>query len=290
MAAEDEDHEDLVEALEQIDAMQNATPDSNNSKPYQPPKKRHHKLSMQPIHSIVAESKAVTIELPELDLPTADDWVAVWPLIDNGSPAHVVDAEQVFPNAKVDPPPPGHRGFKAADGTSIPHKSFATTEAKTNEGHTFTITWKKNAAVGMPILSTHELAMNKDILEYDIDEELVHHKPTGKMTEFIRRHGVYFVKLFFNIGIAGTYEMVFKGRENLHDANETVRPHSCVSVSQSEGRCDEGLQADPQDENVDLAELHRALQEKQIGAEQDGKEDDAPKAVPVPSPPTMTPN
>ena len=120
---------------------------------------------------------------------------------------HVVDADKLFPNAKVSPPPAGHKGFKGADGSSIPHKGFITTRVKTNGGANASITWK-NAAVEMPILSTHELARQKTRLEYEEEDGWIVHKPTDMRTRFIQRQGVYFVKLFFQKAITGDFEPV----------------------------------------------------------------------------------
>ena len=55
----------------------------------------------------------------------------------------------------------------------------------------------ENADVAIPILSTHELARNKNKLEYAEHEGLIEDKQTGHRTHFIQREGVYFVKLFF---------------------------------------------------------------------------------------------
>ena len=63
----------------------------------------------------------------------------------------------------------------------------------------------------MPILSTHELAVNKNKLEYDLDEGWIHHKPTGRRTHFVQRLGVYFVQLFFKKNLTGGLEMDFQG-------------------------------------------------------------------------------
>ena len=72
--------------------------------------------------------------MPELDLPTNADYIAVWALVDSGSPVHIVDAKQVFPNATVQPPPPNHRGFQGAGEELIKHEGFVTTTVRTREG------------------------------------------------------------------------------------------------------------------------------------------------------------
>ena len=134
------------------------------------------------------------LTLPELDLPSDKDYVAVWALVDSGSSVHVVDASQVFPKSKVLPPPKGHKGFTVADGTKVEHGGFVHTNIRTVEGENKTIRWK-NAKVAMPILSTHELARNGSKLEYDEDHGIIHNKATGATTKFYQAAEVYFVPL-----------------------------------------------------------------------------------------------
>ena len=94
-----------------------------------------------------------------MDLPSDDDYVAVWALMDSCSAVHVVDATKVFPKAKTHPAPKGHTGFKAASGTHIPRQGFVYTDVRTMEGGDKTVRWH-NAKVELPMLSTRELKRN----------------------------------------------------------------------------------------------------------------------------------
>ena len=93
-----------------------------------------------------------------------DDYIAVWALLDSGSSVHVVDAAKFFPKAKVHKPRQDSRGFTVASGAKIPDLGTVETPVKTVEGVKSKVVWK-NANVAMPILSTHEIAANKNSLE-----------------------------------------------------------------------------------------------------------------------------
>ena len=107
---------------------------------------------------------------------------------------HIVDAKQIFPGAKIQPPPQGHKGFDVANGQRLRHQGFINTNVKTVEGEDKSITWK-HGDVALPILSTHELARNHNRLEYDEDEGWIRNKVTGKTTRFIQAGGVQFAQL-----------------------------------------------------------------------------------------------
>ena len=192
LAGDDEDHDDLVAAVQQLTSeVTTGKPRSQKQRKLNKPK-----LSPQRISAIAEKINQGKIDLPSLDLPSDEDWVAVWALVDSGSSVHVVDAKKTFPGLKIDAPPSGHQGFNVANGVRIPHNGFVQTQARTAEGHEYNIRWR-NSDVAMPILSTHELARNKNTLEYDEDEGWIKNKITGDKTHFIQREGVYFVKLMF---------------------------------------------------------------------------------------------
>ena len=104
IANQDEDHDDLVESLKQLAHNVQIGP-----KPSQKMAKAT-RLSPQRITAIARDINSGKIKLPDLDLPTDKDYVAVWALVDSGSSVHVVNAEQICPGAKIHPPPPGHGG------------------------------------------------------------------------------------------------------------------------------------------------------------------------------------
>ena len=162
----------------------------------------HTRLSKERIAAIAKDVSDGKISLPELDLPTDADLVAVWALVDSGSSVHVVNALKSFPGSHIEAPPRGAKGFVMANGDRVAHGGFVTVPCKTQEGQTKTIKWK-HADVAMPILSTHELSRNNHRVEYEEDYGIIRNKITGSETKFISAGGVYFIKLLVPKMIAG---------------------------------------------------------------------------------------
>ena len=184
LATKDDDHADLVDAISQITSKVQLGP-----KPTQR-QANATKLSKPKIASIAKMINDGKLSLPELNLPTDADYVAVWALVDSGSSVHIVNAAKVFPGAKVQPPPKGHKGFTGAGGELIKHKGFVSTNVVTAEGDTRSVVWK-NGDVEMPILSTNELARNGSKLEYDEHDGVIRNKRTGKETDLYAAEGDY---------------------------------------------------------------------------------------------------
>ena len=103
--------------------------------------------------------------------------------------------KQVFPNPAREPPPPGHKGFKAANGSRIPIGGFLQTEARLAEGNSKTIRWK-HVDAEMPILPTNELSQNNRKVIYDEDEGEVVNTTTGNINTSIQTNGVCFLPLY----------------------------------------------------------------------------------------------
>ena len=119
-AKDDDDYSDLVEALENFSPNIKVGPEVSQKR------RKATKLSPQRIAALAKAIQNKEIDLPDLDLPSDDDYVAVWALMDSGSAVHVVDATKVFHKAKTHPAPKGHQGFKAASGISSLTKALCT--------------------------------------------------------------------------------------------------------------------------------------------------------------------
>ena len=185
LAAQDDDYEDLMTAFSEITSNISTGPRLSKKT------RRATRLTPQRIAAIAKAVDEGRIHLPDLDLPTDNDYCAVWALVDSGSAVHAVDAKKTFPTQNIDPPPPRHRGFAVADGTRIPHGGFVTTDVVTQEGQRKPITWK-NASVSMPILSTHDLARNGYRLAFEENGGQIINRKTGETTDFVQRDGVDF--------------------------------------------------------------------------------------------------
>ena len=60
-------------------------------------RKGRTRLSKERIAAIAKDVNDGKLKLPELDLPSDADFVAVWALVDSGSSVHVVNAKKSFP-------------------------------------------------------------------------------------------------------------------------------------------------------------------------------------------------
>ena len=101
-----------------------------------------------------------------------------------------------MPGATVVKPPHGARGFQTADGKVIPNLGHTVTPIRTDEGQQGQVRWK-NAPVEMPILSTHEIALNNKELRYRADDGDIVDLETGRKTRFI---SLYRVSTFNRFG------------------------------------------------------------------------------------------
>ena len=81
----------------------------------------------------------------------------------------------------------------AANGSKIPDEGKMTVKVKTESGLNVRIPFT-NANVQMPILSIAKLASEHDAFFRQHDGELVHRK-TSKRIPFVKRAGVYFMKV-----------------------------------------------------------------------------------------------
>ena len=156
--------------------------------------KKRKGLTLKQISKIAEDVNSGKIQLPDVTLDSNEEWDVLWALVDSGSSVHVVNAEQVFPGAKINKPRPGARPFKVANGGTVPNLGHAAVKARTAEGEDLTINWK-NAPVDMPILSTKLLSEGgKAVLYHEAGGSIINPNTCSK-SDFIEANGVYFIKL-----------------------------------------------------------------------------------------------
>ena len=154
------------------------------------------KLSSKQIQEIVAAVNKGDIKLPELDLPTDEDYVTVWSLADTGSAVHVADAAKHFPGAKVRKSQAQTKGVKyeSACGGKLANKGEFDIKWRAPDGKERVTTFQ-NAEVGLPIFSVSHVARDKHRVVFEDDGGHVVHKPTGSRFDFIISSGVCFIKM-----------------------------------------------------------------------------------------------
>ena len=84
--------------------------------------------------------------------------------------------------------------YVSANGGETPNKGEVEVQGVTEQGHKLNVVFQ-DAEVGMPILSVGELTDTQHKVDFEHDGGEIIHKPTQTITPFIRRAGVYFVKL-----------------------------------------------------------------------------------------------
>ena len=84
--------------------------------------------------------------------------------------------------------------YVAANNSEVPNRGEIDVEGVTEQGHKVNVTFQ-DAEVGVPILSVGELTDSKHKVDFEDHGGEILHKPTGTVTPFVRKLGVYFVKI-----------------------------------------------------------------------------------------------
>ena len=101
---DDDDHEDLAAAIQELTCHVNTGPRLSQRQRKQ--QSRPKPLTQKQIQEIADKINRGEIKLPDLKLDTNADYDAVWALVDSGSSVHAVDMRKTFPGAKIQAPPP----------------------------------------------------------------------------------------------------------------------------------------------------------------------------------------
>ena len=195
----DKEEENMCNTLQAaIQKFQSGITASANAKPRSCLKKAP--LSPAQIASIAKDVKSGKIKLPDLDLETNQDWIALWAILDSGSSINGIDVEKYIPKTKLRESSAQRKGqtYKAANGGILKNEGETDVQVKMQEGHIDNVTWQ-NVKLDMPILSTARVADNnggpaKKIL-YESDGGNVI-RADGSTNAFIRHGDVYFQKIY----------------------------------------------------------------------------------------------
>ena len=138
------------------------------------------------------------IALPDLDLENNEDFAAVWALVDSGAGKSCADKSRHFPFLQVENTKSDTR-MSMADGTELPSKGNFFLPAMSSEGHDLSQVFE-DTSVEMPICAVSALSNcggdtgSRVIFEYD-KGKIVKVSDDGT-SAFVKKKGVYFVKLF----------------------------------------------------------------------------------------------
>lgn len=193
--SDNDDEDEVMMALQQLTSKITVGP-----KPSQKQRKKKVQpkpLSPEVIATIVAALKSGDLTLKDLDSTpcTDDDLVEIYALVDSGAGAHTANAAKHFPGAMVTESAAQRAGVKyiTANEEEITNDGEMSIPAITEHGDEFPLTFQ-NTSVGMPIISVAQMAHDYDSKFRKKDGEFIHQR-TGKVLPFVKRHGVYFMKL-----------------------------------------------------------------------------------------------
>ena len=122
----DPDHSDLIESVSEITS--NIKIETSNSMSQKQRQNAIPKLTTKMIAAIARQVNDGAIKLPDLDCNGDEDFFAIWALVASSSSVHAIDADKLLPNAPKKAPPKGHKGFRAANGETIPHGGLVATD------------------------------------------------------------------------------------------------------------------------------------------------------------------
>ena len=119
-----------------------------------------------------------------------------WAIVDSGASIHGADAKKHFKGFRVTPSK--HDGLEctAANGGDMTVRGEQIVHYKVEEGHQC-VTSFLNAGCELPIISVRKLTRDGNVVVFDPRDYggYIKHLKTGKMTHFVEKDGVYFLKM-----------------------------------------------------------------------------------------------
>ena len=149
------------------------------------------------IASIAKQVREGTLDLQDLELEPNSDYDPVWALVDSGAARSCARRKTHFPNTLTHLEPSTVR-MATASGEELKSRGCFRLEAKSAEGNSIVQTFE-DADVDMPIMSVVDLSDNGEL-----GSDVIFQKTGGaildvhaeKTSKFVKRKGVYFMKLF----------------------------------------------------------------------------------------------
>ena len=154
-------------------------------------------INRRTIASIAKRVRDGHYNLPDLQLDSNSEFEAVWALVDSGAGRYCAKRREHFPNTRTDLKASAVR-MATANGEELKSRGCFKLEVLSSEGNILTKTFE-DADVDMPIMSVTELASNgqlgSDVVFRKHEGAIVDVK-TNAISKFVRRKGVYFMKIF----------------------------------------------------------------------------------------------
>ena len=154
------------------------------------------KLDNTKIAHIAAQIRKGEIQLPDLDLENNDEYTAVWALVDSGAGKSCAARDKHFPHVKGENLPSNTR-MTTASGEELRSRGVFRVNALSAEGHQISQNFE-DTDVEFPIIAVTGLSnegQKGTEVRFRQGEGTVIDNHTQNRSRFIRRRGVYFMKL-----------------------------------------------------------------------------------------------
>ena len=188
---EEDEEEEMVKALSQISSKITIGPKPTQSSV------GPRKLNKTRITEIASAIKTGVLRLPAVETMSDDDFYEVLCLVDSGAGANTACKKKHFPSAVHDSSGGPVVKLKTASGEVLPSRGRFAVSGLTDEGHEANISFV-DADVDMPIISVGQLAKEgKKGTDVSFSKRggTIRDTDTGRVTRFIKKQGVYFIRL-----------------------------------------------------------------------------------------------
>ena len=190
---DDDDENEMVKALAQLTSNIRVGPKLSQSQ-------RRKGLNMTHIKSLAQQIKNGDLNLPDVELESNDEYKCLWALVDSGAGVNCSSRDQ-FPNAERIQAPEVQ--LTTAGGDLLPNRGAMKITTVSKEGVSRERVFY-DAPVDMPIISIAEVSQegprgsNAQLRKHDgfIQDNATHEKQ-----HFVKRKGVYFMKIFIKRGV-----------------------------------------------------------------------------------------
>ena len=193
-----DDEEDEEESL--VKALNSMTPHvamaSDRSRSQKERKRNSKRMNLAYLNSVAKQVKSGKIALPNLDLETDSEFEYVWAMVDSGAGANVARREH-FSNFKPVAAPP--ISLTIANGDTMHNKGAGEVVSYSRDGTASKRVFYE-APVEMPILAVAELSKEGELgseVQFRMRDGFITDSLTGRRVQFVKRKGVYFMKLYF---------------------------------------------------------------------------------------------
>ena len=188
---DDDNESDVLQALAQLTSKVQVGPKLTQSQN----RKAKKSLDMTRIQSVAKKIQSGELTLPDVELESDDEYQCVWALVDSGAGVNCASKTQ-FPDAEPISAPEVQ--LTTAGGETLPNKGAMRVTTTSQEG----IIRERifyDAPVDMPIISIAEVSQegsDGSSTQFRKLDGFIEDNATHEKQHFVKRKGVYFMKIF----------------------------------------------------------------------------------------------